>query len=277
MTAGEIIRRTIAEIDEDNCVGLAAQLAFYFFLALCPALLFLVALMAYLPLDNALNQLLAALGTVAPLEALALLQRQLDQITSNSHSGILTLGFLGALWSSSAATVSIIDALNQAYDITERRPWWRRRLLAILLTLALAAFIVGALTFILTGPEAVTWVAGAFGLGGFMGPVWQLVRWPLMVLFAVFGMDLVYYFAPNNDVRWAWVTPGAGLATALWIASSLAFRYYVTNFGTFNATYGAIGGVAVVLLWFYVSGLAILIGAELNGVIEQDRRRQTFA
>jgi membrane protein len=268
----EIIQRTIAEIGDDHCVGLAAQLAFYFFLALFPALLFLVALIAYLPLENALTELIAALGVVAPGEALALLQRQLDEIMRDGHGGLLTLGIVGALWSSSAAMVAIIDALNHAYDITEWRSWWRRRLVAILLTIALALFIVASLTLILAGPEVVSWAAARFGLADEFVLAWSLVRWPLIILFVMLGVDLVYYFAPNTKARWVWLTPGSALATALWIASSFAFKFYVANFGNFNATYGAIGGVVVILLWFYVSGFAILIGAELNGVIEHARQ-----
>jgi membrane protein len=274
ITLREVIRRTIAEIEEDRCLGLAAQMAFYFFLALFPALLFLVALITYLPLDNALRELLAALGPVAPQEALALLRGQIEQLSEDGHGGVLTAGIAGALWSSSVAMVAIIDALNHAYDVTEWRPWWKRRLIAVVLTIALAVFIVAALAFVLLGPGVAAWIAGRLGLADAVVFVWQLVRWPLIVAFVIVGVDLVYYFAPNRKAPWAWVTPGSALATALWIASSFAFKVYVANFGEYNATYGAIGGIVVMLLWFYVSGLAILVGAELNGVLEQARDRQ---
>jgi membrane protein len=112
-------------------------------------------------------------------------------------------------------------------------------------------------------------MAGWIGLGHAFGLAWAIGRWPVMVFLVVLGVDLVYYFAPNRRVRWVWITPGSLLATGLWMVSSFAFKFYVTNLANFNATYGAIGGVVVLLLWFYVSGLAILIGAELNAVIEQ--------
>jgi membrane protein len=265
----EILKRTIAEMDEDNCLGLAAQLAFYFFLALFPALLFLVALIGYLPIENMLTEMLDALGTVAPTEVLHLLRAQLDELARGSHGSILTLGIAGAIWSSSAAMVAIINALNHAYDVSERRPWWKRRVVGIGLTVALALFIVLSLALVLTGPGVASTMAVWLGLGPTFGVLWTVARWPLIIFLVVLGVDLVYHFAPNRRGRWVWITPGSLLATSLWILSSFVFRFYVANLANFNATYGAIGGVVVLLLWFYVSSLAILVGAELNGVIEQ--------
>lgn len=265
----EIVRRTIREIADDNCLGLAAQLAFYFFLSLFPALLFLVALIGYLPVENVLTQLLEALDTIAPSEVLTLLRTQLDEVARGSYGSLLTLGIVGAIWSSSAAMVAIIDALNHAYDIEERRPWWKRRIVAIALTVALALFIVTSLVLVLVGPDVASLMAGWVGLGSAFSLVWAMARWLLMIFLVVLGVDLVYHFAPNRRGRWVWITPGSLVATSLWMASSFAFKFYVTNLANFNATYGAIGGVVVLLLWFYVSGLAILIGAELNGVLEQ--------
>lgn len=269
LRASNIVRRTIREINDDNCLGLAAQLAFYFFLSLFPALLFLVALIGYLPVENILGELLEALGTIAPSEVVSLLRTQLDEVARGSYGSLLTLGIVGAIWSSSAAMVAIIDALNHAYDIAERRPWWKRRIVAIALTVALALFIITSLVLVLAGPDVATLMAQLVGLDSAFSLFWSLVRWPLMIFLVVLGVDLVYHFAPNRRRRWAWITPGSLLATVLWMASSFAFKFYVTNLANFNATYGAIGGVVVLLLWFYVSGLAILIGAELNGVIEQ--------
>jgi membrane protein len=249
-------------------VGPAAQLAFYFLLALFPAVLFLVALVGYLPVDNALSALLSALGAVAPEELVALLRGQLDQIAQGRHGSLLTLGIIGAIWSSSAAMVAIIDALNHAYDITEWRPWWKRRFIAIALTTALALFTLVALTFVLIGPAVASRAAAWFGLAPAVALVWQMIRWPVIVFCAVLGVDLVYHFAPNRAARWAWITPRALVATVLWIATSFGFKLYITNFADYTATYGTLGGAIVTMLWFYVSGLAILIGTELNGVIE---------
>ena len=264
----DILKRTVREIDDDNCLGLAAQLAFYFLLALFPAVLFLVALAGFLPVENALSELVVALGAVAPEELVAILRGQLDQIAQGRHGSLLTLGIIGAIWSSSAAIVAIIDALNHAYDVTEWRPWWKRRLVAMALTIVLALFTLVTLAFVLIGPTMASRAAAWFGLAPAVAFAWQLIRWPIILLSAVLGVDLVYQFAPNRAVRWAWITPGALVATALWVASSFGFKFYLTNVADYAATYGTIGGVIVTMLWFYVSGLAILVGAELNAVIE---------
>jgi membrane protein len=273
MSFGEVVRRTAAEVNDDNCLGIAAQLSFYFFLALFPALLFLVALLGYVPIDRALSTLLDALGPVAPEEMIALLRGQIDELRGGSDLSLLTFGIIGAVWSSSAATVAIIDAMNRAYDVTEWRPWWKRRLVAVGLTIGLALFIVAALAFVMIGPEVAGWAARNVGLAPAVAWVWIVIRWPLIILLVMLGIDLVYHFAPNLKHTWAWITPGSVLATVLWIASSLAFKFYVSRFADFNATHGAIGGVIVVMLWFYVSSFAILIGAELNSVIEQARHQ----
>jgi membrane protein len=188
---------------------------------------------------------------------------------------LLTLGVVGAIWSSSAAMVAIIDALNHAYDVIEQRPWWKRRILAITLTLSLAVFVLVALTLMLIGPEWASRIAEWFGLAPVVALVWQILRWPLMILCVVFGIDIIYHWAPNRRTRWAWITPGGLLATGFWIASSYGFKLYVTNVTDYSATYGTIGGIIVTMLWFYVCGLAILMGAELNGVIEQAWEQQS--
>jgi membrane protein len=267
----DIVKSTYREVMADHCLGLAAQLAFYFLLALFPALLFLVALVGYLPIENVLAELLRAVGAVAPYELVALLRRQLDALSEQPHRGLLTLGVLGAVWSSSAAMVALIDALNHAYDVAEWRPWWKRRLVAILITLGLVTFVLVALVFLLIGPDLAIDAASWLGLEPAAAYAWQIVRWPMIVMCAVIAVDLVYHFAPNRRVQWAWITPGSVLSTTLWIASSYGFQFYVANFGDYTATYGAIGGAIVTMLWFYVSGVALLIGAELNAVIEHSR------
>ncbi len=264
----ETVKRTIKEVGDDNCVGLAAQLAFYFLMALFPALLFLVALISYLPFNSGLSQLLDSLGTVAPAPLMEILRGQLDAVAGGGHGSLLTLGILGAVWSSSSAMVAIIGALNRAYDVKEWRPWWKRRLLAIALTVALALFILISLTLVLVGPDAAAHVASWLRLRPVFVEVWGIARWPVMVAGVVLGVELIFHFAPSRRARWVWVTPGSLLATTLWIVVSFGFKLYVRHFADYTATYGAIGGAITTMLWFYVSSIAILIGAELNSVIE---------
>ncbi len=272
----QVAKRTFHEIGDDNCLGLAAQMAFYFLLGLFPALLFLVALLSYLP-ENLFPELLAALSLIAPRELIALIRGQLDQITAGEAGGLLTAGIIGAVWSSSVAMVAIIDALNRAYDLGEWRPWWKRRALAVVLTVATAIFVLLSFALVLIGPRVVAFAAEWLDLEPVVVFVWAVLRWPVLIGCVVFGVDLVYHFAPNRRARWTWITPGALVATVLWVAISFGFKYYVANFGDYTATYGAIGGAIVTMLWFYLGGLAILVGAEINGVIEQARRSEALS
>jgi membrane protein len=264
----ELARRTVAEVIADNCLGLAAELAYYFFLALFPALLFLVAIVSFIPVQGLLDAITGSLARIAPYEALKLIQDQVLNLAGGKNGGLLTLGMLGTLWSTSSGVNAIIDTLNQAYDIQESRPWWRVKLLALALTVALALFIVVSTVLVLVGPTIAETVARWLHLGGVFTWTWTIVQWPIVFGLVSLAIAIVYYFAPDAEQRWIWITPGSVLATTLWLVVSLLFRLYVLAFGSYNATYGTIAGIIILLTWFYVSGLAVLVGAELNSEIE---------
>jgi membrane protein len=160
------------------------------------------------------------------------------------------------------------STLNAAYDITESRPWWKVRLTAVGLTFAVGLFILISFALVILSPLLIEPLAGYFGLGDAFKLTWSLVQWPIVFLLIATGVGLIYYFGPDAEQSWEWLTPGSLLATLLWILASIGFRFYLTNFGNYNETYGAIGGVIVALLWLYISGLAFLVGAELNAEIE---------
>lgn len=263
----ELVSRTWREINEDNCFGLAAQLAFYFALALFPALIFVVALASYFP-KSVMNDVLAALAPIAPREVVTLIRTQLDAILAAEQGGLLTLGVLGAVWSSSGALTAIIDALNRAYDIDESRPWWKVQVIATLLTLGLALFILVAFTLVIAGPEIANKVAAWFGLSQVFALVWTVVQWPIVFVMVGLAVAMTYYVAPDAEQEWIFLTPGSLFATLLWLIASLGFRFYVQNVSDYTATYGALGGAVVLLLWLYVSGLVLLVGGELNAEIE---------
>lgn len=263
----ELVKRTVKEIQDDNVLGLAAQLAYYFILALAPAIVALIAIATFFPPELLQRALQAAEG-VLPQEVYSILAQQVETLAGSRDSGLLTFGFLFALWSSSSAIVAITDAMNRVYDIEESRPWWKVRLTAILLTIALAVFVLVSVFLVLAGPSLAEWVASQFGLGGAFAAAWKILQWPVILLLIATGIGLINYFAPDAEQDWEWITPGALLATVLWLVASLGFKLYVANFADYNATYGSIGGVIVLLLWFYISSLAILVGMELNAEIE---------
>jgi membrane protein len=248
-------------------LGLAAQLAYYFLLALVPAIVSVAAFASFFP-STMLQNALDSMARFAPAAMLEILREQLRNVSGGGNGGLFTFGLLMAIWSSSAAIVSICDALNRAYDIEEGRPWWKVRLTAIVLTIGTALFVVLSVVLVMLGPTMAEGLASRFGLGGAFATTWKVVQWPVVFALITVAIGLLNYFGPDAEQDWEWITPGAVLATALWLVASLGFKLYVTNFADYNATYGSLGGVIMLMLWFYLTGLAILVGAEMNAEIE---------
>jgi membrane protein len=264
-----ILRATVKEVLDDDAAGLAAQLSYYFFLSLFPTLLALVALASLFPLQNFTDEVSRVLSPVAPRAAVKLITDQMVSIGQQENTGLLSLGLLTAIWSSSAAMGAVVSAMNRAYGITDRRPWWRVRLVAIGLTTALAFFILLSLSLVLAGPQLADYLTRWFGMSVVFAWAWKLLQWPLVFALVSVGIAMIYHFAPHRKRRWLWLTPGSVLATALWLIGSLGFRVYVVKSGSYESAYGTLGGIIVLMLWFYVSGLSIVIGAELDAEIER--------
>ena len=268
-----LLRSTWREMIDDDITGLAAQLAYYLFLALFPAILFLLALASFFPLDDVTEDVARALRPVVSPQVLAIIEDQMRRIADDNNGGLLTFGVAGAVWGSSAAMVAITGALNRAYDIEESRPWWKVRLVAIALTMGTALFVLVALSLVLAGPSVATFLGELTGWGAPFAWAWSALRWPLAFALVSTAIGLIYYLAPDVEQDWTWVSPGAIGATALWLVVSLLFKVYVANFTDYGAAYGTVGGVIVLLLWFYSSSLAVLAGAELNAELERATSR----
>lgn len=260
--------RTLRETIRDDADGMAAQLGYFFFLSLFPTLLFLIALASLFPLQDLTDEMVRLLQPFAPAEVITIIKEQMLAIGESRDKALLSLGLIGAIWTSSAAMVAVVSAMNRAYGIIDSRPWWKVRLLAIGLTVGLAFFILISLALVVIGPQLADWMAKWFGLSHVFVWLWKTLQWPLVFLMVVTGIGLIYYFAPDAEQDWVWISPGAVLATTLWLLLSLGFRFYVVNIGKYVASYGTIGGIIVLLLWFYLTGLVIVIGAELNAEIE---------
>jgi membrane protein len=264
----QILKRAFSEFIADDALNLGAQQAYYFIFALFPALLTLISIASFFPIAHFNANTLQALAPVLPPDVLNIVQKQLESISNSDKGGVLTFAFLLTLWTSSGAMVSIITTLNAAYDITEGRPWWKMRLTAIALTIGMSLFILTSISLVLAGPQVAERLAVDMGLGEAFKWTWWIAQWPVIVALVATGVGLVYYFAPDAKQEWVWITPGAIIATLLWLGLSLLFRYYIVNFGNYNETYGTIGAVIVLLTWLYLTGLAILFGAEINSEIE---------
>ena len=269
----QLVERVWTEAWEDEILDRAAALSFYLLSALFPALLFLTALFALLPIPDMMGQLTGYLARVLPADAASITQRTLGEIAGGARGGLLSLGVLLALWAGSSGMMAVITTLNIAFDVKEPRPWWKRRLVAIALTAGFALFIMSALVLLVFGPKIGAMVAGRLGLGSVFTVAWNAVSVPLVIFFVLVGIQLVYYLAPAGDQEWNWLTPGAVVALAVWLAASFGLRAYVDNFGSYNVTYGSIGGVILLMLWLHLTAVAILLGAEVNSEIEHAAAR----
>ena len=267
----ELGRRLWRESLQDELLGRAAQLAYYALLALFPALIFLTALMGLFSVERFMPELMSYLRDVIPADALMMVQRFLTQVAEGSGANILSLGALGALWASSSGVTAIMDALNVVFGVKEdRRPFWRVRLTAILLTIALAGFVILSLGLVLYGPTIGRWVADQMGYGIAFTWIWNVLQWPIIAGFMLIVVSAIYHICPDRQVkRWRWITPGSLFAVVMWLLVSLGFKAYVDNFGNYNKVYGSIAGVIVLMLWFYWSGMVLLLGGEINAEIEK--------
>jgi membrane protein len=264
----ELSKRVYNQIFADNCSGRAAQLAYYFLFALFPFLLFLTTLLAYIPIPRVLDRLLDFLSQALPGDSLTLVQGHVRTLISQPRGGLLSFGIIAALWTASNAILAVTSGLNRAYGVEESRPWWKVRGTSILLVIGLSLFLIAATVLLMFGPQIGRWIAGGVGLGDVFSLTWNILRWPVSIILLMFGLAILYYFAPDVEQRWRWVTPGSVVAVIGWIIASLGFSYYVTNFGSYNVTYGSIGTVIVLLTWLYLTGLFILVGGQINAEIE---------
>ena len=271
LTWRQLNRRTWSRVYKDDVMGKAAQLSYYFIFSLFPLLFFLASLLGYFTQSEAdfRNSLLRYLGKVVPRKASALIRDTLQEITEASSGGKISFGLLLALWTASFGVGAIISTLNAAYGVKETRPWWKSQAVAVGLTVALALLIISALALILYGGNIAELVADRLGYGDAFTFTWNILQWPIVLAFALLAFALIYYFAPDvREIRWQWITPGSLLGLLLWLLVSGVFRLYLRFFDTYSTAYGSLGAVMILLLWLYLTGAAILIGGELNAVIE---------
>lgn len=263
----ELAVRTWRETSEDNIFGRAAELAYYFLLALFPMLIFLTSLIGFLP--GAQEAILNAVAKVAPTDAMRLVRETLQDIVSNRSGGLISFGILGTVWAASSGTAAVMEALNDAYEAQEGRGYIKLRLVAISMTIALALLIVGGTTLIMFGDRFALWIANALGLGPTFATVWHYVDYLLGLALIFVGLQVIYYFGPNLKQDWEWVTPGAIVAVIALIAGSFLFSLYLRFAPSYSATYGSLGAVIILMLYLYLVGLVVLLGAEINSEIRK--------
>ena len=270
-----LLRRVGYAVLDDDVFGQSAKLSYYFLLALFPLLLLLTTLFGFFAESMELRSaLLEYFRRVVPGSAFRLVQNTLDQITEGASAGKLSIGVIGTLFAASGGLRAIMQGLNTAYGVTEGRPLWKHYLLSIIFTVALTVFVLLALLLILIGPKTASFLARYVGFQHAFQTIWSIARWPVAFFIALLAINLLYLFAPGLKKRHlGWFTPGAIVAVLLWLSISFGFRIYLRHFNTYNKAYGSLGAVIVLLLWFYFTGAAILIGAEVNSEIESSLAR----
>ena len=273
----ELGKRVWSEVQEDNVFGRAAELSYYFLLALFPFLIFLTSIIGIVlgSGTGTRHALFDYLARIMPPSAFQLISNTMYEVTESTGGGKLSFGILAALWAASNGLGAITESLNTAYDLKESRPWWKQRLTAIGLTIALSILIIGALILVVAGGRIAEWLAAQYGLGPVFPLGWKIIQWPVVLACMTFAFALIYYLAPDfREQAWQWLTPGAVIGVALWLLVSLGFRIYLHYFNSYSATYGSLGAVIILMLWLYFTGAAVLIGGEVNSEIENAAAKQ---
>ena len=269
-----ILKRTGKQFGEDKLTTWAAALTYYAILSIFPALLALVSILGLLG-QSAIQPLIDNLGAVAPGPAKDILESSLQGLQKTSGAAGLTfvIGLATAIWSASGYIGAFMDAANNVWDVPEGRPFWKKIPLRIGLTIVMLVLLAAsALMVVFTGPVAEQ-AGNVLGLGDTFVTVWGIVKWPVLVLLVSFMISLLYFLAPNvKQPGFPWVTPGGLLAVLLWIVASVLFGLYVSQFGSYNKTYGSLGGLIVFLIWLWITNIVILLGAEFNSEMERARQ-----
>ncbi|MGE6489313.1 YihY/virulence factor BrkB family protein [Paenisporosarcina sp. NPDC076898] len=273
-TSKGFFQELMARIQHVDVTALGAQLAFFFLLALFPLMIFLVTLLPYLNLQE--DQLFHILRTYAPDDVYKLIDGTLDEVLSDRNGGLLSIGILATIWSASNGMNALIKSLNRSYDLEETRPFIVARAISVIFTLLLIMLFVVALVLPIFGEQIGTFIFSYLGYEQGFLTVWNNIRWtiPPVMIFVVFM--LLYWIAPNRKLYLKSVIPGAIFATLGWILVSLAFSFYVSSFANYSATYGSIGGIIVLMMWLYFSGTILMVGGQINAVMQQRKEKSAM-
>ena len=242
----------------------AAALSYYFVLSVFPALIFLSAVIAILPVGNLFSDVLVFMSEVLPPDAMRIMSGVLQDVLRSNHATWLAFGMLGIIWTGSTAFASLIEALGIAYDAKDDRPYWKRRLLAVALAGVSGGLFVVALIVIVLGPRFGDWLATKFGLSTVFAAIWPTLRWTIAISFTVLAIEFIYFLAPNVRQRFGATLPGAIFSVVVWNGLSFLLRIYFAHFAHFNRTYGTLGGFIALMIWLYWTSFTLLVGAELN-------------
>ncbi len=257
------------EMNEDDIFNGAAAVAYYFTLAIFPAMIFLLSLLPYLPIENMQGMVMGFLDQILPGDTATMLRDTVQGVVSTKREGLLSIGALLTVWAASSGVYGLMQQLDITYDVKEARPFWKSRLTAFLLVISFGVLTVAALTLIMGGDAFERWLAATdLNWNNLLSAAYGVVRWVFVAFALSLAFSIVYYFGPDVQQKFRFVTPGSALAVVVLLGASLLFKAYVKNFGNYNATYGGIGAVIVLMLWLNILGLVALVGSEVNALLE---------
>lgn len=266
--AGIFLRRLQREIGYDDCMGMAAQIAYFTMLAIFPFLLFVLSLIGYLP-ELEPNEVMDSLRESVPEPVFDLISNTVYKILSEREGRILGFGLLAALWSGSMGVGVLITTINRVYNIHPKRNIVYQKLLSILLTLVLSGFVVLSTLLVLSGPEFSHTIFQVLGLAGDGRNLWSTLRVPLVLLLNLGAVSILYHFGSEAKQRYVWILPGTVFATVGWFVATQLFREFLSRFGSYNVTYGSIATFIIMMVWLWLSGFIFLIGAEINALMRR--------
>ncbi|HTZ88853.1 MAG TPA: YihY/virulence factor BrkB family protein [Alloacidobacterium sp.] len=270
--AGSITVIVYHELWRTRVFTAAAGLAFYFLFSLVPLLVVFASLLWYLPVTRIVSQFLAIMAALMPPESLQLVQTVASSVLGPGHIKLLSFGILGYLWAATGGFSALIEALDIAYDVENSRPWWRDRLQALLLTFTVGGLGLLSLLTIIVGPHFGHFLTLVFPASRAFEHLWPLLRWTITIATFVTGLELMYYLGPQGRHTFWSTLPGAAIAVGMWFLGSFGLSFYLGHLSNYNKTYGSLGAVAGLMLWLYISSLAVLIGAEFNAELAKCRR-----
>ena len=269
----EALWRTGEDVGKKHTLQMAAALSYYYVLSIFPALIFLSAVVAYLPVANVFDQAISLIGSFMPPDSMALVRKVLADVITPNRGTFLSFGILGTLWAASGGFSAAMEALNIAYEVEEARPFWITRPLAIGLTLLIGVLMLVALGVMIVGPEFGTWLTTRIHLSWLFAWAWPYIHWTVSVLFTVLAVEFLYFLAPNVKQRFWSTLPGAIVSVGCWIGLSYLLGIYFRNFAHFNKTYGTMGAAIALMVWLYWTSFAMLLGAELNCELAKESKK----
>ena len=257
--------KAFKDLDQNHLLAFAGSLAYYFFMSLVPFLILLASLLVYTRIPGLFDYILGGMSRLVPADSMTMIRKVLDDLMNTRSAGILSFGIIGTIWSASGGFSAMIEALNVAYDVQEGRPFWKTRPLAVLLTIIVGTLVCVLLFAMFFGPHWGGDLAAKLNLSPLFTKTWFFFRWGLAAVCALLSVEVIYYLAPNVEQRhFLQTVPGSVIAVILWVSASYVLGFYLQHFAQLSKSYGALGAVVGLLLWFYVTSAAILIGAEIN-------------